>query len=75
MRAQSAAVQPTVKRLFIIQNERSNKVLEGAYYQDKTAAKGKRDELNGGLSSEEDETWNKDKGWRVALGPDHWRSK
>ena len=42
-------------------------------FSTKSAAKLHRDELNGGLSTEPDKTWNSDKGWRVAVAEDHWR--
>ena len=64
------------RRLFVLHNIHTNKTfgdVDVNSYQGKALAKLKRDELNGGLSSEEDRKWNTDKGWRVTYGPDHWR--
>jgi hypothetical protein len=66
------------QQLFIVRNIHTG-VLYGKAdihaYEGKGNAKLKRDELNGGLSTEDDKKWNKDAGWRVTYGPDHWRYK
>ena len=59
-------------RLFTVLNIRASK-RSTVSFVDKQEAKVYRDELNGGLSTEEDKKWNTDKGWRVTYGPDHWR--
>lgn len=62
----------TSKCLFRVYNIHTRKHTPGDYAE-KADAKAHRDELNGGLSNDPDRTWVKDKGWRVSLGPDHWR--
>jgi hypothetical protein len=57
-------VADTWCRLFMIVNKRTNKHIN-VYYLDKQVAKKYRDELNS----------DKDNGWRVTYGPDHWRYK
>ena len=68
-----------MKALFNIRNVHTGKVLsdEGKAFatEDKQLAKTRRDTANGGLNTDPDNPrhWNKDEGWRVVLGPDHWR--
>lgn len=61
-------------RLFLVHNKHTKDTYP-LNMNSKQAAKAIRDELNGGLSAEPDKHWNKDVGWRVALGPDHRRYK
>ena len=60
------------KRLFSVVNTRDKKAI-GFNFLNKQDAKHKRDQFNGGLSDEDGKHWNKDKGWRVTYGPDHWK--
>ena len=63
-------------RLFGVRNKHTNKWAGRAdvhWFANKPNAKARRDELNGGLADDPNKKWNKDKGWRVTYGPDHWR--
>ena len=60
------------KHLFKVTNTHTNKDASG-FFEDKATAKLYRDELNGGLSTEDDKHWKADKGWRVTYDRNHWR--
>jgi len=62
-----------MSNLFQLYNINTRK--HGDMHPCKANAKVQRDSLNGGLAHEEDKHWTKDAGWRVTLGPDHWRYK
>lgn len=61
-----------MKNLFTVHNIHT-KERDHMCHSNKAAAKVVRDKANGGLSTEDDKKWNKDAGWRVTYGPDHWR--
>ena len=62
----------STKQLFILYNIHTHKHSD-ITFMSKPVAKEHRDIMNGGLSSDLDKTWAKDKGWRVTYGSDHWR--